>query len=85
MRKVEFKTSGTCAQSITIDIDGDTIRNVTFVGGCTGNVAGVAALARGRKVSEVGEALKGIQCRNGTSCPDQLSKALLAAKESLDS
>lgn len=82
MKRVEFRTSGTCARSIVIELEADTVRNVRFVGGCTGNVTGIAALVKDRKVSEVVDALKGIQCRNGTSCPDQLSKALLSAMES---
>ena len=49
-----------------------------FVGGCPGNTVGVAKLAVGRKVDEVVALLKGIQCRNGTSCPDQLARALEA-------
>ena len=47
-----------------------------FVGGCTGNTQGVARLVVGRKVKDVIAMLKGIQCRNGTSCPDQLAQAL---------
>ena len=47
-----------------------------FVGGCPGNTQGVAKLVVGRKVEEVIALLKGIQCRAGTSCPDQLSRAL---------
>ena len=49
-----------------------------FVGGCPGNTRGVAKLAIGRKVEDVITLLKGIQCRNGTSCPDQLARALEA-------
>ena len=52
------------------------IENVQFIGGCTGNTQGVARLVKGMKVDEVISRLKGIQCRAGTSCPDQLSRAL---------
>lgn len=71
-----YKTRGTCSQQILIDTDGDTIANVQFIGGCTGNTQGVASLVKGMKVDEVIARLKGIQCRGGTSCPDQLATAL---------
>jgi uncharacterized protein (TIGR03905 family) len=82
VRRVEFVTRGTCARSIAIELDGDTVHNVAFSGGCSGNSAGLAALVRGRKATEVAEALRGIECRNGTSCPDQLSRALFEAMQS---
>ena len=47
-----------------------------FIGGCNGNAQGISALVRGMPVPEVVERVKGLQCRNGTSCPDQLAKAL---------
>ena len=72
----QYKTHGTCSQQILIDVDGDTIANVEFIGGCTGNTQGVARLARGRRIDEVISLCKGIQCRGGTSCPDQLARAL---------
>ena len=72
----QYKTHGTCSQQILIDVDGDTIANVEFIGGCTGNTQGVARLAKGRKIDEVIALCKGIQCRGGTSCPDQLAIAL---------
>lgn len=71
-----FKTQGTCSSEILIDLDGDTVKSVQFVNGCTGNTQGVARLAEGMKVDEVIARLKGIQCRGGTSCPDQLARAL---------
>ena len=72
----QYKTHGTCSQQILIDVDGDTIANVEFIGGCTGNTQGVARLAKGRKIDEVIALCKGIQCRGGTACPDQLARAL---------
>lgn len=71
-----YKTHGTCSQQILIETDGDTICDVTFVGGCAGNTQGVAQLVKGMKIDEVIQRLKGIQCRAGTSCPDQLATAL---------
>ena len=81
-----YTTHGTCSRQITIDInDDETIGNVSFLGGCNGNLQGIAALVRGRKIDEVIPLLKGIDCNmRGTSCPDQLSCALkeaLADKE----
>ena len=49
----QYKTHGTCSQQILIDVDGDTIANVEFIGGCAGNTQGVARLAKGRKIDEV--------------------------------
>lgn len=71
-----YKTKGTCSSQILIEMNGETIEKVQFVGGCTGNTQGVARLAEGRKIDDVIALLKGIQCRGGTSCPDQLARAL---------
>ena len=72
-----YKTNGTCAREITFDIENGKVYNVQFLGGCHGNTQGVAALVNGRDVEEVIKLLEGINCRGrGTSCPDQLSKAL---------
>ena len=75
----QYKTHGTCSQQILIDVDGDTIANVEFIGGCTGNTQGVSRLIEGMKIDDVIAKCKGIQCRAGTSCPDQLAKALKQA------
>lgn len=78
----EYKTRGVCASKILFDLDGDTVKNIRFVGGCNGNTQGVARLAEGMKVDEVVARLKGVHCgMKSTSCPDQLAQALLAAKE----
>ena len=71
-----YETQGTCSRAIEIETDGDIVRSVRFIGGCTGNTQGVARLAAGRKIDDVIGMLKGIQCRGGTSCPDQLARAL---------
>ena len=71
-----YKTRGTCSAQILIDVEGDTIKEVKFIGGCTGNTQGVARLVAGMKVDEAISRLKGIICRGGTSCPDQLACAL---------
>ena len=71
-----FKTTGTCSRAINYEVVDGVVTKCEFEGGCPGNTQGVARLVVGRKVAEVIATLKGIQCRNGTSCPDQLAKAL---------
>lgn len=73
-----YKTFGTCSRKIDFDIDENgCIRNVKFTGGCNGNLKGIGALVEGMKKEDVIEKLKGINCNGkGTSCPDQLAKAL---------
>ncbi len=74
-----YKTKGTCSQAIEFELDGDIVRNVKFVRGCSGNTQGVAALVEGMKAEDVIRTLEGIDCGGrGTSCPDQLAKALKA-------
>ena len=71
-----YNTHGTCSRQIEIELDGDIIRRVRFIGGCKGNTQGLWRLVEGMRVDEVIHRLKGIQCRAGTSCPDQLARAL---------
>jgi len=66
---------------ITVD-DDQTIQEVEFLGGCQGNLTGISTLVKGMKVDDVISKLSGIQCGyKGTSCPDQLARALKAYKE----
>ncbi|MBO4941042.1 MAG: TIGR03905 family TSCPD domain-containing protein [Clostridia bacterium] len=82
MKSYSYKTHGTCSREILFDIDGGVVRNVRFVMGCMGNTQGVSRLVEGMDVDEAIEKLSGIDCGGrGTSCPDQLAKALAAAKE----
>ena len=77
----EFKTSGVCAAKIVFEVEDEIVHNVRFIGGCSGNTQGVAKLAEGMKANEVISRLQGIRCgMKATSCPDQLAKALVAAK-----
>ena len=77
-----YKTSKVCASTINLEIENNIIKDVEFIGGCSGNLAGIKSLIIGMQVDDVISKLKGIDCRNrGTSCPDQLTKALLALKE----
>jgi len=71
-----YKTHGTCSIQITFDVEDDKVKNVQFLGGCRGNTQGVARLCENMPVDEVIARLKGIQCRAGTSCPNELAKAL---------
>lgn len=71
-----YKTQGTCASAINYEVTDGVVTACEIVGGCPGNTKGVAKLVIGRKVEDVIATLKGIQCRNGTSCPDQLARAL---------
>lgn len=73
-----YKTSGVCSRAIYFDVQDGIVTSCRFEGGCTGNTQGVARLAVGRKVEDVIELLKGIECRGNTSCPDQLARALEA-------
>lgn len=75
-----YKTQGTCSRTIELDIIDGKVYNVKFLGGCLGNTQGISKLVEGAEVDEVISRLKGIVCRNGTSCPDQLAKALEQAK-----
>lgn len=78
----QFKTRGTCSQMIYFDLEDNKVKNVEFLGGCNGNLKGIGKLVEGMDVDEVISRLDGITCgMKITSCPDQLAKALKAAKE----
>lgn len=77
MAKMHYKTSGVCCSEMHIETEDDTVKNLEFIGGCNGNLKGIAAIAAGRKVDEVINTFQGITCgRRPTSCPDQLATAL---------
>lgn len=77
-----YNTAGTCSRQIIFRVDGEErISDVKFIGGCSGNLQGIAKLVDGQKIDDVIAKLSGIVCRSGTSCPDQLAKALLKYKE----
>lgn len=81
--KYEYKPTGVCAQKISFDIDGDVISNISFLGGCNGNLKAVAKLCDGMNVEYISSKLAGNICgMKGTSCADQLAKAVVAAYES---
>lgn len=74
---MQYKTQGTCATAINVEINDGFIESVQFIGGCNGNTQGISALVKGMPVDEAIKRLKGIRCGfKPTSCPDQLAKAL---------
>lgn len=74
-----FVTSGTCARKINFDIVDGKLHNVSFDGGCPGNLQSISRLVEGMDARQVADILAGVQCGNrGTSCGDQFSKAILA-------
>lgn len=78
-----YRPVGVCSQKIDLTIDDNIIREVRFTGGCNGNLQGIAALLAGMPVPDAIAKLRGIRCGfKGTSCPDQLSKALEQAVQS---
>ena len=82
-RKFVYKTKKVCASQIKLELHDNIIRNVEFAGGCSGNTQGIGKLVAGMDVDEVIEKLKGIRCKSReTSCPDQLSVALEAIRNS---
>ena len=81
-----FKPSDmVCSQEMIIELEGDTIKKVTIIGGCAGNTLGVSRLVEGMNIDEAIKRLKGIPCRSrGTSCPDQLAIGLEMARKKLN-
>ena len=76
----QYRTKGVCSRNITFDIVDNKITNVRFDGGCAGNTKGVAQLVEGMDANEAIRRLAGIPCGfKGTSCPDQLAKAIQQA------
>lgn len=76
-----YRTKGTCSSAIEIEAADGVIESVSFVGGCNGNLKGIAALVKGMKVEDAIEKLEGIRCgMKPTSCPDQLAQALKTLK-----
>jgi uncharacterized protein (TIGR03905 family) len=82
MSKISFTPQGVCSRQINVEVEDGIVKSVQFIGGCNGNTQGVAKLAVGRPAKEVIELLKGTNCNGrGTSCPDQLTKALEKAMQ----
>ena len=81
-KHIEYKTHGTCARAVVVDVEDGVITDCAFVGGCSGNTQGVAALVVGMRVEDAISKIKGIKCgMKNTSCPDQLALALEEANK----
>ena len=79
---INYRPRGVCSQQMQIEVEDGVIRSFQVLGGCSGNLQGISRLVEGMNVDEAIERMEGIRCGNKpTSCPDQLAKALRAAKE----
>ena len=78
---IDYKTKGVCSKQMLIEVEDGVVQDVQIIGGCHGNLQGISALVKGMKAEDVIARLEGICCGpKATSCPDQLAKALAAAK-----
>lgn len=80
---MDYRPFGVCSQLIRVEVEDNIVKNVEFIGGCSGNTQGISRLVSGMNVEEAIARLEGIRCGyKETSCPDQLAKALrLAAQQ----
>ncbi len=79
-----YTPQGVCSREMIIEMEGDIIKSVKIVGGCPGNTVGLSYMVEGRKIDDVINKLKGIPCgMRGTSCPDQLARALEEVKKKI--
>lgn len=83
MKHLVYNTQGTCSRMIDLTVsDDNVVENVSFVGGCNGNLKGISQLVKGMRADDVIARLKGMLCGNKpTSCPDQLCCALEQIKK----
>ena len=74
---LNYRTQGTCSSNIELEVEDGISRQVTFWGGCNGNLQGISRLVEGMPAVEAVKRLEGIRCgARPTSCPDQLCQAL---------
>lgn len=73
---MKYQTEGTCSTSVTFEVEDGIITSCEFERGCPGNTLGLSKMVIGTQIEDTIKNLSGIECRNGTSCPDQLAKAL---------
>ncbi|MBR6738953.1 MAG: TIGR03905 family TSCPD domain-containing protein [Oscillospiraceae bacterium] len=78
-----YNPQGVCSKLMKVELsESGVIEDVTVIGGCNGNLQGIASLVKGMKATDAIERMKGIRCGfKNTSCPDQLSRALTLALE----
>lgn len=77
-----YRPQGVCSTEIIIEVENNIIKNLQVANGCNGNLKGIASLIKGMTIDDVISRLKGIKCgMKGTSCPDQIAKALEKIKE----
>lgn len=81
MAEFTYGTRGTCSRSINFELDDEQrVHNVSFMGGCNGNLKGIGSLIEGMKAQDVIDRVEGTRCgMKATSCPDQLAQALKEA------
>lgn len=80
--RFEYTTKGVCTRKIEFDIENGIVKNVQFFGGCNGNLKAISKLVEGKSADEISAVLLGNMCgTKGTSCADQLAKAVMAAKK----
>ena len=76
-----YTPKGVCSRQIDVELDGDTVKSVQFMGGCDGNLKAISKLVEGMTVDQVAGILEGNTCgRRATSCADQLVQALREAQ-----
>ena len=81
--KFEYYPKGVCSRRYVIDIEDDKIVSLEVEGGCQGNLRGISRIVQGMHVDDVIKAFEGVDCNfKGTSCPDQIARALKSYKES---
>ena len=75
--KIKYIPKGVCSRQINIEVEDGIVKDVEYIGGCNGKLKGISHLVKGMKVEDVIEKLENIKCgMKGTSCPDQLARAL---------
>ncbi len=77
----EYFTLGVCSKNIRFEVENNILKNVVFMGGCSGNLKAISILVEGMEVDKVIKLLSGVKCGfRETSCADQLTKALIQFK-----
>ena len=81
----KYEPQGVCPMEISVELDGNTIKNVEFFGGCNGNLKAISRVIQGMEIEKAEELFSGITCgRKSTSCTDQMIKAIMQARESVN-